>query len=120
MPAKSDNSHSLLADKLGDCIRYIKSAGFRSFPDFMRQLFVEFPKGHGSPTDSSHQTVAQTLRSFFEWGSLNAVLTGIATNEMLGEDDDRSGMIPDYCISPDITIPPGDGFVLRIRTPDLT
>ena len=110
--SESNDSHSLLAEKLGKCIRFIKSAGFRLFPDFMRQLFVDFPKGQGSPTDGSHQTVIQTLRSFLEPGSLKPVLDGIAANKMLREDDNRSGMVPDYCVSPDITIPPGDARCL--------
>jgi len=113
MPVGSDRSHKLLAEKLGNCIQYIKSAGFRSFPDFMRQLFVEFPKGQGGPTDGPHQTVMQTLRSFLEWDSLKPVLDGIAANKTMGGDDNRDGIIPDYCISPDITISPGSVFALQ-------
>ena len=85
----------------------------------MRQLFVEFLKGQGSPTDGSHQTVVQTLRLFLAWGSLNLVLDGIAKNKMMGDDGNRSGMVPTHCISPEILIPPGDAFAPWTHTSDL-
>ena len=112
MPGKSDRSYKLLTEKLGNCIQHIKSAGFRSFPDFMKQLFIEFPKGRGDPTDGPYQTVVQTLWSFLVWESLKPVLDGMAASEMMGEDDNRDGMVPDYCISPDVEILSGSAFAL--------
>ncbi|KAF9778382.1 hypothetical protein BJ322DRAFT_1114196 [Thelephora terrestris] len=104
MSAKS--GHKTLAEKLASCMQHIKSVGFRSFPDFMKQLVIEFPKGQGSATDGPHQSVTQTLRTFLEWGSVKPVLDGIAAN-MTEKDVNRDGLIPDYCISPDIAISPG-------------
>jgi hypothetical protein len=106
MSAGAVQNHKNLAEKLADCMHHIKSVGFRSFPDFMKQLFVEFPKGRGGASDGPHQTVTQTLRKFSEWGSLKPVLDGIAMN-MSEKDENRDGLIPDYCISPDIAIAPG-------------
>ena len=106
----SDHGHKHLAEKLGNCIQHIKSAGFRSFPNFMKQLFIEFPKGRSGPSDGPHQIVSQTLRSFLEWDSLKPVLDGIAGNSLMGEDYNRKGVVPDYCISPDITVPLGNAF----------
>ncbi|KAF9790841.1 hypothetical protein BJ322DRAFT_1104486 [Thelephora terrestris] len=105
MSAKS--GHKTLAEKLASCMQHIKSVGFRSFPDFMKQLVIEFPKGQGSATDGPHQSVTQTLRTFLEWGSVKPILDGIAAN-MTEKDVNRDGLIPDYCISPDIAISPGD------------
>ena len=113
MPAEPRRNHRLLAEKLGNCIQHIKSVGFRSFPDFMKQLFVEFPKGQGGSTDGPHQTVTQTLRSFLVWDSLKPVLDGIATNSLMAEDNNQNGMIPGYCISPEITTPSGNAFSLQ-------
>jgi len=79
----------------------------------MRQLFVDFPKGQGSATEGPHQTVTQTLRSFFNWNSLKPVLDGIATNSMMEKDENRDGVVPDYCISPDISITPGSSVALQ-------
>ena len=78
----------------------------------MKQLFIEFPKGRGDPTDGPYQTVVQTLRSFLVWESLKPVLDGMAASEMMGEDDNRDGMVPDYCISPDVEILSGSAFAL--------
>ena len=119
MTAKFDRSHKHLAEKLGNCIQHIKSTGFRSFPDFMRQLFVEFPKGQRGPAGGPYQTVVQTLRSFLVWDSLKPVLDGIATSEMMGEDDNRDGIVPDYCISPDIEMLSGSALHSCICTADL-
>lgn len=78
----------------------------------MKQLFVEFPKGHGGTADGPHQTVMQTLRSFLDWGSLKPVLDGIAGNSMMGKDENRDGVVPDYCISPGISLAPGSSVIL--------
>ena len=106
-----NRSHRLLTEKLATCIQYIKSKGFRSFPDFMKQLFIEFSKGSGGVTDGPHQTVMQTLRSFLDWGSLKPVLDGIAESSMMGKDENRDGVVPDHCVSPDISIMPGSPIV---------
>jgi hypothetical protein len=83
----------------------------------MKQLFIDFPKGHGSVTDGPHQTVVQTLWSFLDWGSLKPVLDGIAGNSLMGKDENRDGIVPDYCISPDISIAPSKVFSLYASTP---
>ena len=77
----------------------------------MKHLFVEFPKAQGEPNDSSHRTVVQTLRSFREGTSLMPVLKGIAANAT-GDDGDRTGMVPGYCISPDINIQLGNNSII--------
>jgi hypothetical protein len=110
-------SHKTLTEKLATCIQFIKSNGFRSFPDFMKQFFIDFPKGHSGVTDGPHQTVTQTLRSFLEWGSLKPVLDGIAENVMTRRDENRDGLVPDYCISPDISLAPGNLILSIVPSP---
>jgi hypothetical protein len=113
MSAGPSQSHKLLAEKLAGCIQHIKTNGFRLVPDFMKQLFIEFPKGQGGITEGPHQTVMQTFWSFFNWSLLKPVLDGIATNSMMEKDKNRDGVVPDYCISPDISIAPGSPIIFQ-------
>lgn len=109
--------HQQPAEKLSQCIKYIKSpdgGGFRTFGDFMAGLFTELPTDSSSANDSAYQTIRQTVRTFLKWNPLKGFLDKLSSHTAMTENDKNTqGIVPFYCVSPGL--PVSEGMVLLLH-----
>ena len=110
-PGSARRKTQRLVDKLSKCIQYIKSpdgGGFRSFGDFLIQMFTELPSDGSSANDRAHQTVKQTVRAFLSYKPLKSFLDGISSHPvMMTRDKNTEGIVPYYSVSPGLSTSDG-------------
>ena len=109
--------HLRPAEKLSQCIKYIKSQDggrFRTFGDFMTGLFTELPTDSLSANDGAYQTVTQTVLTFLKWNPLSSFLDKLSSHTaMKANDENTQGIVPFYCVSPGL--PASEGMVLLLH-----